>query len=185
MAMMMTGRVLLVCALCVLWCTVGVVADGNTEEVVGSVVPLSGPNGSQQLQEEDSRRKGHSENDEQVDETQMQKQRQDGEGHQEGSIQPAEQSVGLQLQSERPRVEEAGRRTEKEQLQRGKQPNPSVEHQTPSNPADKYQERGGKGDVPKGRDKQKEKKLFLKVEEKRKVTEKKKKRLQLTQVPRK
>ncbi|PBJ71378.1 mucin-associated surface protein [Trypanosoma cruzi cruzi] len=160
MAMMMAGRVLLVCALCVLWCTIGVVADGNKEEVVESVVPLSGPNGSQQLQEEDSRRKGRSENDEQVDETQMQKQRQDGEGHEEGSIQPAEQSVGLQLQSERPRVEEAGKRTEKEQLRQGKQPNPSVEHQTPSNLADKYQERGGKGDVPKERDKQKEEEII-------------------------
>ncbi|PBJ78444.1 mucin-associated surface protein [Trypanosoma cruzi cruzi] len=160
MAMMMTGRVLLVCALCVLWCTIGVVADGNTEEVVESVVPLSGPNGSQQLQEEDSRRKGRSENDEQVDGTQMQKQRQDGEGHQEGSVQPAEQSVGLQLQSDRPRVEEAGKRTEKEQLQRGKQPNPSVEHQTPPNLADKYQERGGKGDVPEESGKQKEEEII-------------------------
>ncbi|PBJ77860.1 mucin-associated surface protein [Trypanosoma cruzi cruzi] len=160
MAMMVTGRVLLVCALSVLWCTIGVVADGNTEEVVESVVPLSGPNGSQQLQEEDSRRKGLSENDEQVDGTQMQKQRQDGEGHQEGSVQPAEQSVGLQLQSERPRVEEAGKRTEKEQLQRGKQPNPSVEHQTPPNLADKYQERGGKGDVPEESGKQKEEEII-------------------------
>ncbi|EAN94536.1 Mucin-associated surface protein (MASP) [Trypanosoma cruzi] len=34
MAMMMTGRVLLVCALCVLWCGLSVVANGGTDDLV-------------------------------------------------------------------------------------------------------------------------------------------------------
>ncbi|PWV08872.1 Mucin-associated surface protein (MASP) [Trypanosoma cruzi] len=155
MAMMMTGRVLLVCALCVLWCGAGGgVADGGEEEFVELVVPSSRPNEAQELQRGESRDKGDSEKDEQVDEAKPQKQLQDGGDHQaEGLLLPVEQPVEVQLQSESPRVEETENDTEEEQ--RRKQEKSSVEHKTRKEPADKSQGGSGKGDVPKENEKQK------------------------------
>ncbi|KAF5214732.1 Mucin-associated surface protein (MASP) subgroup S034 [Trypanosoma cruzi] len=163
--MMMTGRVLLVCAFCVLWCTIGVVADGDTEEVLEDFVPPSRADETQELQEE-LRGKGHSANDEQVDETQLQKPQKEGGGHQaEDPLQPVERSVRAKLQSEGPRVEETGNQIEQEQLLRGTQRNPNVENKTPTMPVDKPQGSNGEGDVSNEKEKQKVKETISQIKE--------------------